>query len=222
MLELYQMGSEGPQWWHDWPDTVRGLPTGGILDRCSATLTCPKIVETFGGAEVFALKMTTSWVGTDPTRDIPLPDNVRRYYLPSSTHGGSGNFDEAPADTGSSCPGNNWGFGTLRPNPVPATQLVNRMRVALREWVLNDTAPPPSRWPLMNPAGDAKAKEKLATLSTMIDESDHAPTKGAQEVFAMLSAQVQEAQGRLRTLLEEDVARFSEVVRDAGIPAIVP
>src|SRR5207237_1437469 len=82
-----QMGSEGPQWWHDWPDHVRHLPTGGILDRCRASGTCPKIVETFGGAEVFALKMTTSWVGTDPETDIPLPHNVRRYYLPSSTHG---------------------------------------------------------------------------------------------------------------------------------------
>ncbi len=88
VLELYQMGSEGPQWWHTYPDRVRKGPPGGILDRCRTTDTCPKIVETFGGAEVFALKMTTSWVGTDPINDLPLPDNVRRYYLPSSTHGG--------------------------------------------------------------------------------------------------------------------------------------
>src|SRR5216110_3182144 len=76
VLELYQMGSEGPQWWHTFPDRARGLPPGGILDRCSRSVTCPKIIETFGGAEVFALKMTTSWVGTDPKNDIPLPDNV--------------------------------------------------------------------------------------------------------------------------------------------------
>src|SRR5438876_7738608 len=45
VLELYQQGSEGPQWWTPWPDTVRGLPTGSILDRCNATTpnTCPKI-----------------------------------------------------------------------------------------------------------------------------------------------------------------------------------
>src|SRR5438067_4345365 len=36
VLELYQMGSEGPQWWHTFPDRARGLPPGGILDRCSA------------------------------------------------------------------------------------------------------------------------------------------------------------------------------------------
>src|SRR6266581_262606 len=133
VLELYQMGSEGPQWWHSFPDRARNLHPGGILDRCSRTDTCPKIVETFGGAEVFALKMTTSWVGTDPKNDIPLPDNVRRYYLPSSTHGGGNRdatdsgFNEALPATGASCPGNNWGTGTLRANPVPANSLVNRM-----------------------------------------------------------------------------------------------
>ena len=151
VLELYQMGSEGPQWWHKFPDRARDLKPSGILDRCMRTGTCPKVIETFGGAEVFALKMTTSWVGTDPKNDIPLPDNVRRYYLPSSTHGGGGGgFNEAPADTnGVNCPGNNWGRGTLRANPVPATQMVNRMRVALREWVMHGTPPPASVWPLM-------------------------------------------------------------------------
>src|SRR5436853_4174526 len=160
VLELYQMGSEGPQWWTKYEDHVRDLPKRGILDRCKRTDTCPKIVETFGGAEVFALKMTTSWVGTDAKKDIPLPDNVRRYYLPSSTHGGgNGAMDENPPLTFGSnppttssvvgCPGNNWGTGTLRANPVPATALVNRMRVALRDWVMNGTPPPESIWPRM-------------------------------------------------------------------------
>jgi Alpha/beta hydrolase domain len=162
VLELYQMGSEGPQWWHKFPDHVRGLPPGGILERCESTKTCPKIVETFGGAEVFALKMTTSWVGTSANNDIPLPKNVRRYYLPSSTHGGgNGATTENPADTGVGCPGNNWGRGTLRANPVPATGLVNRLRNALRDWLMHNTPPPPSRWPtlkektLVDPTKDA-------------------------------------------------------------------
>src|SRR5207244_11076185 len=66
------------------------------------------------------LKMTPSWVGTDPKNDIPVPDNVRRYYLPSSTHGGgNGTMTQSPSLTGASCPGNNWGTGVLRANPVP-------------------------------------------------------------------------------------------------------
>ncbi len=155
VLELYQMGSEGPQWWHKFPDHVRDLKPAGILDRCHRTKTCPKIVETFGGAEVFALKMTTSWVGTAAQNDIPLPDNVRRYYLPSSSHGGgSGLTTQNPAGPHSTpqvfvnCPGNNWGRGTLLANPVPAGGMVNMARAALREWVMHGTLPPPSIWPL--------------------------------------------------------------------------
>jgi Alpha/beta hydrolase domain len=158
VLELYQMGSEGPQWWKKWPDRVRDLPTRGILDRCQASRTCPKVVETFGGAEVFALKMTMSWVGTSADQDIPLPNNVRRYYLPSSTHGGgNGATTEAPGGLGAvSCPGNNWGKGTLRANPVPSTGLVNRIRAALRDWVLSGAEPPPSQWPTLAPIQSQK------------------------------------------------------------------
>src|SRR5262245_16291218 len=167
VLELYQMGSEGPQWWHKYPDHVRHLHPGGILERCHHSKTCPKNVETFGGSRVFALKMTPSWVGTDPKEDIPLPKEVRRYYLPSSTHGGgNGATTENPAAPNVNCPGNNWGRGTLRANPVPSTGLVNRMRVALREWVMNGTPPPPSQWPRMSGAkGDRTLVE--ATQAAM-------------------------------------------------------
>src|SRR5215813_4186598 len=50
VLELYQAGSEGTQWWTPWPDKVRGLPARSILDRCNASRTCPKIIEHFGSA----------------------------------------------------------------------------------------------------------------------------------------------------------------------------
>ena len=50
------------------PITVRGLPAAGILDRCTATKTCPKIIEHFGSAEVWGLKLTPEWVGTGGRR----------------------------------------------------------------------------------------------------------------------------------------------------------
>ena len=162
VLELYQLGSEGPQWWHSFPDKVRDLHPGGILDRCSPN--CPKIVETFGGSEVYALKMTMSWVGTDPKNDIPLPANVRRYYLPSSTHGGStGAMTEHPSTTGANCPGNNWGTGTMPVSPVPSTELTNRMRVALRDWVTKGIEPPDSVWPQLK----GKKNERTLVEPTM-------------------------------------------------------
>jgi Alpha/beta hydrolase domain len=150
VLELYQMGSEGAQWWTEFPDVARGQPTKGIFTRCSTSGTCPKVIEHFGGAEVFALKMTMSWVGTGADTDIPLTRNVRRYYIPSTTHGGgAGGFVHLPAATGASCPGNNYGIGNFRANPMPSTQMVNVIRLAMRNWVLNGTPPPPSRYPTL-------------------------------------------------------------------------
>ena len=155
VLELYQAGSEGPQWWARSPDQVRGLPPAGILDRCEASKTCPKVIEHFGSAEVWALKLTPEWVGTDARSDIPLPANVRRYYIASSTHGGGGNnggFNASlePPTTAVSCPGNNFGSGMLPANPVPHVHTVNALREHFRNWVMRDITPPDSVYPTLN------------------------------------------------------------------------
>ena len=70
-------------WWEDYPDDARHHPAAGLLDRCRATETCPKIVETFGSSEFFNLRASPDLVGTRADRDIPLPSNVRRYYFPA-------------------------------------------------------------------------------------------------------------------------------------------
>jgi hypothetical protein len=173
VLELYQAGSEGPQWWLPQADPVRGLPAIGLLDRCTATRTCPKIIEHFGSAEVWALKLTPEWVGTDARQDLPLPPNVRRYYIASSTHGGgAGGFDSSvpgaalPA-AGPTCPGNNYGTGVLPANPVPHTETVNALRVHFRNWVMKDIAPPPSRWPRLADATLAPAHKDALGFPTL-------------------------------------------------------
>ena len=53
---MYEPGSDGVVWWEDYADEARHRPTAGLLDRCRATETCPKIVETFGSAEFFNLR----------------------------------------------------------------------------------------------------------------------------------------------------------------------
>ncbi len=153
VLRLYEAGSEGPQWWGDAPDPVRGLPSAGILDRCNSSHTCPKIVEHFGAAEVWGLKLTPEWVGSAGDTDLPLPDNVRRYYIPSTQHGGGrGGFSTAPLAP-PACPGTEWGQGALPTNPMPHTETVNALRVHFRNWVMKDVAPPPSRYPTLK-SGD--------------------------------------------------------------------
>ena len=145
VLELYEAGSEGPQWWADYEDDVRDLPRRGILDRCRRSGTCPKIIEHFGAAEVWELKLPIEWVGTDGKRDIPIPENVRRYYIPSTTHGGGrGGFDpEPPAYTGGQLPGQQLGPGHApRQSRCRTPRRSNAIRVHFRDWVMNGTKPP--------------------------------------------------------------------------------
>ena len=102
LVSPYELGHEGPVWWTPWEDTARKRPAASLLDRCRASNTCPKIAETFGSAEIWGLRQSFTLVGTTAKKDIPLPENVRRYYFPGVSHGGG--------------PG---GFATLT-NPVKA------------------------------------------------------------------------------------------------------
>jgi hypothetical protein len=155
VLKLYEPGSEGPQWWQKHPDQVRGMPPGGILDRCVKSETCPKIIEHFGAAEIWGLKLGPEWVGTDPKQDIPLPDNVRRYYIASTPHGGgSGGFSTNPGSVGN-CPSTGYGRGTFPNNPMPHTETTNAIAQHFRRWLIDGTLPPPSQWPrLKGPMGE--------------------------------------------------------------------
>ena len=173
VLELYQAGSEGPQWWLPAPDVMRGIPSAGILDRCTTSKTCPKVVEHFGSAEVWALKLTPEWIGTDAKADLPLPDTVRRYYIASSNHGGgAGGFDTSlpgvglPTE-GPSCPGNNFGTGVLPANPMPHTETLNAIRHHFKRWVMQGTPPPPSRWPTLREGNLVPANKQAIGFPTL-------------------------------------------------------
>ena len=139
---LYEPGGEGVLWWERTEDTARGRAAAGLLDRCRATDTCPRIFETFGATEFNARLMTAALTGTSGGRDLPLPDNVRRYYFPGTTHDGDkkGGFSLAPV----AAPG-----CVLPRNPNPETETMNALQVALVEWVVRGTEPPPSAYPTM-------------------------------------------------------------------------
>jgi hypothetical protein len=136
---LYEPGSDGVVWWGDYADQARGRPAAGLLDRCRATETCPKIVETFGSAEFYHLRASPNLVGTRADRDIPLPPNVRRYYFPGISHGGGpGGFDPNPARQ-ACC--------ELVTNPNPSSDTLRALQTALVDWVVKGTLPPPSQYP---------------------------------------------------------------------------
>jgi hypothetical protein len=203
-LNLYHAGTEGPLWWTDWPDPARGLPTAGILDRCTATRTCPKIFEHFGSAEVWDFHLGVNFVGTSADKDIPLPTNVRRYYIPSTTHGGgAGGFSVVPA-AAPACPGTNFGRGIWPANPVPHTETMNALRVHFRNWVMKETPPPASVWPTL--AG-----------GYLVD-----PTKEALGFPTIPGVPVTAPTGLINPLRDYDWGSGFNYVDGSGVPSKMP
>jgi hypothetical protein len=144
--DLFDLGSEGALWWGRYTDRVRGLGATSLLTRCSASGTCPKIMETFGSAEFWGLRMSPDLVGTDARADIPLPPNVRRYYFPGVTHGGS-------IAGGISLNGDRQWPGaplcTMALNPNPSTTTMHALTRAMIDWVREGKEPPESRYPTL-------------------------------------------------------------------------
>jgi photosystem II stability/assembly factor-like uncharacterized protein len=68
--------------------------------------------------------------------------------------------------------------------------------------------------------GASALKEKLATLSGMIDESDDAPTQGAREVYTLLSEQVGVEREKLQRVMDEDIKSFNDLVRSLELPPV--
>ncbi len=157
---MNEPGSDGVVWWEDYPNVARGLKPAGMLDRCRTTKTCPKIVETFGGFEFWGLRMSADLVGTDAKEDIPLPDNVRRYFFPATTHGGGrGGFAVEPPATPRNC--------VLPANPNPEADTLRALRADLVEWVTKVTEPPPSRYPKLHPKTGDEGQLVAANHSAM-------------------------------------------------------
>lgn len=203
-LKLYEAGSEGPQWWEPQADPVRGLPTAGLLDRCTASNTCPKIIEHMGAAEAWGLNLSPGWVGTTADNDIPLPSNVRRYYIPSTQHGGgNGGFTITPLNA-PACPGPNFGRGIFAANPVPHTETVNALRVHFRNWVMKDMPPPPSKYPTL-------------AQGFLVD-----PTKDAMGFPAIPGVPAGAPTGLISPMLDYDWGSDFNYVDGSGVPSKIP
>ena len=138
---LYEPGSEPALWWGRYTDTLRGRSASSLLDRCTASRTCPKVIEAFGATEFWGLRMSPGLVGTDAKQDIALPDNVRRYYMPGTTHGGGAGGFQLAQQPGGGC--------ALPQNPNPMSDTIRALTIALIDWVTKGVDPPPSRYPTL-------------------------------------------------------------------------
>ena len=174
--KLYEPSSEGTQSWTKWPDAVRGLPAAGVLDRCTASKTCPKIVEHFGSAEMWGLKLSPSFVGPAADKDIPLPANVRRYYIGSTQHGGGPGGFSTTLIKAPECPSEGYGMGSLATNPMPQRETVNALRVGFRDWVMKGKEMPASVYPTIAAGTLVEPTKQAMGFPTIPGLPEAAPT----------------------------------------------
>jgi len=128
----YYPGDEFPFTYATLTDPVSGR-ADGLLARCRAHNTCPKIMHWDSGTEARAVR--ASLVTTDPlgTHDVELPDDVRVYYLSGTQHGP----DAQPER----------GFCQQLSNPLEYVETQRALLLALQRWVVDDVAPPVNRYP---------------------------------------------------------------------------
>lgn len=138
---LYMPGSEGTVWWSKSTAPSHPGAARSMLDRCSATNTCPRVFETFGGSELWDLRMSSNLVTSDLKADIALPAKVRRYYFPGTSHGGGqGGFKlEQPT-----------GICTMPLNPNPQFEQTRALTLAMVEWLRSGKEPPASAYPSLS------------------------------------------------------------------------
>ena len=96
----------------------------GLLVRCTASSTCPRIIHSDGEAEIWQAR--SSLIVTDPYGEhVDLPGNVRAYLIAGTRHGGGrGVHVESPR----------LGICQNLNSPVPMAQIRRALTVALHEW----------------------------------------------------------------------------------------
>ena len=131
-------GAESPQTWDVSHDPFSGI-TAGQLERCRRTYTCPKITHTNTDTEYWQAVMSLNTTDSTGTQDLEIPPEVRIYDLAGTQHGGGNPLAQPPAVLP--------GFPNacqLRSNSNPFIHAQRALLVALREWIVNGTEPPPS------------------------------------------------------------------------------
>ncbi|MGD0720010.1 MAG: alpha/beta hydrolase domain-containing protein [Roseiarcus sp.] len=110
----------------------------GVLDRCAATDSCPRIFHVATALEMWEGRQSLGL--TDPLgqRDVPDPPAVRTFIMASTQHG------PAPLPLATHAP---FGNCQQQPNPNPQLWTMRALLTALTAWVRDDAPPPASAVP---------------------------------------------------------------------------
>jgi hypothetical protein len=119
-------------------DPVTG-ENAGLLDRAKADKVLPKIFYINTSYEYWSRAAALTHTSPDGKRDLPLPDNVRIYFLAGLQHF-SVPFPPTPSTEAALA-------ARYLPNPNPVIYFRRAFFLAMDEWVRDGNAPPESRYP---------------------------------------------------------------------------
>lgn len=137
--------NDPPFSWGVTTDPISG-GTGGILEKCLETGTCPKIMQTLSSSEYWQSRASLTTTDSYGTRDLEIPGNVRIYLFSGTQHTPS-----AAADQMSGFP----------QNPNTYAPYLRALIVAMEQWITEGKEPPASSYPtiesgtLVSPAKEA-------------------------------------------------------------------
>jgi hypothetical protein len=151
--DRFALGVDAP-FTYDVRQDAYGSEADGLMKKCLASNTCPKVMQVDGSMEWWtargALVVTDGRGG-----DIPLPDNVRYYFIASQQHTGS-NTGATTGLTTQPAAGTRCEFAS---NPVTQSPVERALIPALERWIAKGTLPPASRYPTVT-AGTAVASDR--------------------------------------------------------------
>jgi hypothetical protein len=127
---------DAPFTWTSTYDPVAGY-SGGVLERCLKTRTCPKIIQSVSATEYWGYRASLNTTDALGSHDLEIPANVRMYFFSSAPHQGA-----SASSTGMCQQLNN-----PMNNPSNPVLSIRALFLGLENWVLNGTEPPASEIP---------------------------------------------------------------------------
>lgn len=152
--------------------------TDGVMAKCLATNTCPKIYHVDSDAEFFQARAALIVTDTDGN-PIDLPANVRAYSLSGMPHAARPGMVSEPLKE-----------AVLPSNPLSPGPTMRALLATLDQWVREGREPPSSRFPSlasgtlvplgtdMFPATPDMPYRGIPNIVTVVDHSQNPPVPG--------------------------------------------
>jgi Alpha/beta hydrolase domain len=139
-------GNDPPFTWEEELDPISGI-TGGILEKCLASGTCPKIMQTLSSSEYWQLRASLTTTDSYGTRDLMIPENVRIYLFSGTQHSPGSGADQISGFTQN--------YNSYDP-------YLRALIIALEKWIIEGKEPPGSSYPTLR-TNTLSAPDKTST-----------------------------------------------------------